>query len=146
MNVFEPETGQVLTWLSQLFNKRALYGTVNTARSALTFIMGEKIDKNQYVCRYLKGVYQSRPTKPKYNDKYNLDPVLTSLGKMYPLESLKLPDHTVKLVVLLSLVTGHRWQKNSLIKLNNIYKTRSIIEIKIPDKIKTQEWEHFIPY
>lgn len=137
INVSDPETGQVLTWLSQLFSKGASYATMNTARSALSFIMGEKIGKNQYVCRFLKGVYQERPTKPKYNKTYDLDPVLIGLGKMYPLEKLELPEITVKLVVLLSLVTGHRRQTISLIKLNNIRRTRSGVEIEVPDKIKT---------
>lgn len=144
-NVFNPETGQVLSWLSNLYFQGSSYASINTARSALAFIVGEKIGKNYYISRFLRGVYLDRPSKPKYDKIYDLDPVLLNLEKMYPLNKLSLADLTTKLVALLALVTAHRRQTISMIRISNIKRTSSGLEIKIPQRIKTSRPGAFQP-
>lgn len=56
---------------------------------------------------------------------------------MYPLAELKLSQLTEKLIMLLALVTAHRKQTLSLIKVSQMRKTTEGYEIRIPDKIKT---------
>lgn len=51
----------------------------------------------------------------------------------------------MKLVTLLALVTGHRLQTFTFIRLQNILQYPDRIEIKIPDKIKTSSSKTFQP-
>lgn len=99
--------------------------------------MGDSIKNSFLISRYVKGVYNDRPAKPKYDKIYDLDPVISKLKCLFPLESLKLPELTDKLLVLLALVTAHRKQTISFIKISNVTETKDGLEIKIPQKIKT---------
>lgn len=81
-------------------------------------------------------MFNEKPTKAKYQ-RY-LGPVLKELERLYALENLSLQDLTDKLVViLLAIVTAHRKQTLSLIKISNIRKTNNGYEIEIPDRVKT---------
>lgn len=64
---------------------------------------------------------------------------------MYPLENLKLSELSEKLVILLALVTGHRKQTIAFIRLSNMKKSSSGIEIEIPQKVKNSGPEVFQP-
>ena len=98
-DVFYPKTETVVTWLNLKYSKGASFGTLNTCRAALSLIIGEKIGKNPAISRLLKGVYNVKPAKPKYDRTYDLDPVLVKLEALYPLEGLSLIDLTNKLLV-----------------------------------------------
>ncbi|XP_057338526.1 uncharacterized protein LOC130676391 [Microplitis mediator] len=137
IDMFKPQTNQVINWLTQKYQEGASYGSLNTARSALSLIAGDKIGKDPTISRLMKGVFNQRPSKPKYEKIFSLDPVLDNLEKLYPLENLSMLELTEKLVMLLAIVTAHRKQTLALIKVNNIMKTDSGYEIKIPDRIKT---------
>ncbi|CAL1672423.1 unnamed protein product [Lasius platythorax] len=84
----------------------------------------------------VKEIFNNKPTKPKYEEIYDLEPVLQELEKLFPLESLSLTELTNKLIISLALVTAHRKQTLSLIKVSNIRKTKKGYEIKILDKMK----------
>lgn len=59
----------------------------------------------------MKGIFNNKPTKPKYEEIYNLEPVLQELEKLFPLnESLSLTKLTNKLIISLALITAHREQ------------------------------------
>ena len=145
VNMYNPEINMVITWLSDKYSKGASYGTINTYRAALSLILGDRIGKDSTISRLLKGVYKNKPTKPKYDRIYDLDSVLEKLENLFPLEGLSLSELTDKLVVLLALITAHRKQTISLIKINNIIKTDTGYEIEIPDRIKSTRVGAFQP-
>lgn len=118
--MFNPQTSQVTKWLAQKFKDGASYGVLNTARSAVSLICGDKVGKNPTISRLLRGAFNLRSTKAKYQRIFDLDPVLQELEKLHPLEDLSLTQLTEKLVVLLAIVTAHRRQTLSLIKISTL--------------------------
>lgn len=145
LNLYKPTEGQVADWLSGKFHQGASYSSLNTCRSALSLICGEYIGQSSLLSRLLKGIYKEKPSKPKYNKIYSLDPVINKLEQMSPLSVLSLPELTNKLLMSMALITAHRKQTLSLIKRSNIKKVQNGYEIQIPDFIKTSRRGHHQP-
>lgn len=107
-----------------MYDEGLTYSSINTARSALsTFVTlkdGSKVGTHPLVCRLLKGVYQQRTPLSKYNDIWDVDIVLCYLKKLSPVRSLNLKQLTLKLVMLLALVSGQRGQTIHVLNLNNM--------------------------
>lgn len=127
----------LLKFFTQLFESGAAYGTLNCARSALALIISPEVGVNLEIKRYFKGLYNLRPSKPKYNVTWDPTVVLHHLRGFYPLESLSMERLTLKLVTLLALITAHRIQTLSLIELQNIHKNETGFQIWIKNRIKT---------
>lgn len=134
---FKPSVKKVLRFLTQNFNKGASFSTLNTHRSAIALISGNSIGKNKIICRFLKGVYNIRPARPRYDFTWDVSIVLSYLEKLYSLETLSFTQLTEKTVTLLALCTAHRAQTLANIKITNILKTNNNIQIRIENKIKT---------
>lgn len=143
--MFNPQINQVIKWLTQKFREGASYGVLNTSRSAVSLICGDRVGGNPIITRLLKGAFNQRPARPKYQRIFSLDIVLRELEKLHPLESLNQTQLTEKLVVLLAIVTAHRRQTLSFIRISNIQKTTNGYEIAIPDRIKTTRPGSFQP-
>lgn len=138
LDPYEASVPYILTFLSKQFDEGASYGTLNSCRSALSLVLGPKIGTDDRIKRFLKGVYRSKPPKPKYNYTWNPAIVLNYLSTL-PLIDISLEMLTRKLVTLLALATGHRVQTLSLISLKNITFTSEKASIFIPDLIKTSK-------
>lgn len=135
----------MVRWLTEKYRDGSSYTVINTARSAISLLCGDRIGKNPTISRLLKGIFNKRPSKPRYEKIYDLDPVLSKLEEAYPLEKLTLVELTEKLVVLLALATAHRKQTLHAIQVSNIIPTREGYEIKIDAKIKTTRPGAFQP-
>ncbi|KAL0893425.1 hypothetical protein ABMA27_015010 [Loxostege sticticalis] len=121
-----------------MFNTGVQYGSLNSYRSALSLIVNTKIGTDDRVTRLFKGFYRLRPPLPKYNVTWNPTTVLNFLENWYPHEEISLEILTKKVVTLLALVTAHRVQTLSKIKVQNIEVIEGDkISIKIADLIKT---------
>lgn len=138
VNILLTSAPTVLNFLTDIFDKGAKYGTINSYKSALSLLLGSKILNDEIVKRFMKGVFKLRPIKPRYNLTWDPSTVLNYLAQKWPNEDLNLETLTKKTVTLLALVTAHRMQTLSFIKISNISirNSRQII-IKIPDLIKT---------
>lgn len=66
----------------------------------------------------MKGVFVSKPPKPKYTCTWDVSCVLQWLEKQYPLQRLSLKDLTLKLTALLALSTAQRVQTLKILKIN----------------------------
>ncbi|XP_049886293.1 uncharacterized protein LOC126380737 [Pectinophora gossypiella] len=137
LNTYNTSVTNVLSFLTHIYNEGAKYGTLNSCRSALSLLLGQKIINNDFINRFLKGVFNLRPTLPKYNLTWDIDQVLNFIANWYPNEDLNLEKISKKLITLFALVTAHRAQTFSLIKAENITHNDSGFIIKIPDLIKT---------
>lgn len=126
----------IIHFLTEIFDKGAKYGTINSYKSALSLLLGNNLN-DERLKRFMKGVFKLRPTNPKYNVTWDPNIVLNFLALKWPNENLDLKTLSKKTVTLLALVTAHRVQTLSLIKLNNIFTNSNEILIKIPDMIKT---------
>lgn len=127
----------VLDFLSECLAKGSSYGTLNTHRSALSLISGNKVGEDERLKRFFKGVFKMKPSFPKYHSVWNPNIVLDYLATWYPNEALTLEQLSKKLVVLLALATGQRCQTLSLIKNSNIRISNDRIIIIVTDITKT---------
>ncbi|ODM87763.1 Tyrosine recombinase XerD [Orchesella cincta] len=128
-------------FLLQLFNSNVGYGSINTARSALSLFLTDSNDNtigsHSSISRLLKGVSKLRPTNPRYNTTWSPDQLLNYLQSLYPLENLSLQDLAMKTVALLALATAQRVQTITLIKLSEICCLDDVIKIFISSATKT---------
>ena len=115
----------VLDFLHDLYDKGYSYSSLNTARSAISALctadntdVSQNIRKQPLICRFLKGVYNEIPPIPKFQEVWPVEQVLDYLEQLTPLHSLKLKDLTMKLVMLIALVTGQRCQTLSYLDIS----------------------------
>lgn len=134
---FNASVNNIIDFLNHEFKLGASFGTINTAKSALSLIMSPEVGKDYRIKRFLKGIQNLRPQRPKYNTSWDPALVLNYLKNLYPNEGLGLEDLSLKLSTLLALITAHRVQTLSLIKIENIKYSEMGVDIFIPDRIKT---------
>ncbi|KAJ8909390.1 hypothetical protein NQ315_008877 [Exocentrus adspersus] len=78
-----------------------------------------------------------RPQRSKYSVIWDPQKVLTHLASYVPNEQLPLEKLSCKLATLLALITSHRMETLSLIRIKNIIISEDGIQIVITDPIKT---------
>ena len=87
---------------------------VYTARSALSSGLvlpnGIAFGQHSYVKRLLKGVFETKPALPRYTRVWDVESVLTYLKNLGANTKLKSKVLTLKLVMLLALLSGQRCQ------------------------------------
>lgn len=133
--IFNANVFQIIDFLQTLLeNSQINYGSFNSHRSAISLISSDSLGSHPLLKRFMKGVARKRPAKPHYNFTWDPQPVLKFLGDA-PEDNLK--SLSRKLATLLALVTGGRLQTIALIRISNIRKDESRIQIKITDPIKT---------
>jgi hypothetical protein len=139
VNLYEAPVSKILEFLSEHYSSGSQYGygSLNSCRAALSLLLGPDVIADDKIHRFFKGVFRLRPPKPKYDITWDTSCVLDHLKTQFPNEDLTLERLTKKCCTLLSLVTAHRMQTLSKIKINNIDILDTKIIIKIPDLIKT---------
>jgi hypothetical protein len=90
------------------------YSAVNTARSALSSVItlpdGSSFGKHPMVKRLLKGVFEDKPSLPRYTKTWDLNVVLCYLRTLPEYDRISLKDLTCKLVLLIAVLSGQRCQ------------------------------------
>lgn len=133
---FNPKASELLQCLYQQFELGASYGTLNSLRSAVSVISESKIGDHPDVCRFLKGVFRSRPPRPRYNATWDANVVLDFLEKQLS-DELDIASLTYKTVTLVALASAQRTQTIASIRTSNLIWSPSDVKIKISDLIKT---------
>ncbi len=112
INWLDAEVEQGIDFLAYLFEQKLSYSAINSARSALSALLtpkdGMAFGEHRLVCRFLKGVFEIKPSLPKYMEIWDVEQVLTYLRSLNFELSLKQLTH--KLVMLLAILTGQRCQ------------------------------------
>ena len=139
LDSLHPSVAGVFQFLTALFKKDLSYSSLNTARSALSTIItvdGMPIGSHPLVVRFLKGVFNLRPPVPRYKEVWDVSIVLRFLKTLSPVASLSLRSLTLKLVMLLSLVTAQRGQTFHLLDINlmSIYDSSIVFTFNKPLK------------
>lgn len=104
----------------------------------ISFVLGPEMGQDENVKRFFKGLSRLRPPEPKYESTWDPEIVLNYFRNLNNNE-LSLEILSKKLVTLLALVTGQKIQTLALIDNKNIVINGRLIEIKIPDRIKTSK-------
>ena len=114
----------VCDFLVGLFQKGAGYSALNTARSALSTIFvndaGITIGNFASVKRLLKGVFEIRPSLPRYVVIWDFQIVLDYLRIFSPLGDIPLSHLAYKLAMLVALASRQRVQTLKAIDITNI--------------------------
>ena len=112
MNSFDISSNRVqnvLYFLSKLFSDGHSYSQINTASSALSSIITiNKVPcgKHPDVKRFMKGIFELRPTFPKYHMIWDARKVINYFGNLPVMSNLTLKELSLKLAMLLCLVSG----------------------------------------
>ena len=141
---FSTATKEILlcSWTSET---RKQYNTylntyLNTARSALSTILplfnGVKFGEHPLVCRFLKGVYEQRPALPRYIAIWNVGEVLNYLTTMVHVTELTLKDLTLKLTMLLCILTAPRYHTVQLFDIKFIQELERKYQVTVQQKLK----------
>lgn len=136
-DIYEPSVASLLNFFTSEFNLGKSYGTLNNSRAAISLITDPELSNDHRIKRFFKGIHNLKPNKPRYDVTWDPNVVLTYWENKEDNNTLSIKDLTLKLVTLVALVTAHRAQTLSLIKVNNIVRVREGLEIKIEDRIKT---------
>lgn len=126
--------------MTNLFQSGQGYSVLNTARSALsTFIVsptGLTIGNSPLVKRFMKGVFELRPSIPRYKYIWDVSIVLNFIGNFYPNEDLSLPVLSFKCVMLLALSSMQRVQTLKAINVTSIKFFTDSVLIPIKSMLK----------
>ena len=114
IDILNPSLPQACRFLRGLSDAGLGYTALNTARSALSVILPSfgknTFGSHPYVCLLLKGAYERNPPKPKYTQFWDVNKVFNLFKSWGPNSQLSLKLLTLKLAVLLLLVTSQRGQ------------------------------------
>lgn len=92
LSIYEARTTDVIKFLTVEFEKGMSYGSLNSLRSAISFILDQELGQNEIVKRFFRGLSYVRPPKPKYDSTWDpkivLDYFQNSNNKKLSLESL----------------------------------------------------------
>lgn len=115
-----------MDFLTSLYESGSGYSAINTARSALSAIGivkdGFSIGSHPVVIRYMKGIFNLRPTAPKYHETWDVSKVLNYLKKLSPISELSLKLLSMKLCMLIALTLASRVQSISLLDIKDMKK------------------------
>ena len=128
-------------FLVELFESGIGYSGMNTARSALSCLSfksfnGFPFGSRPTVSRFLKGVFESRPTVPRYTETLDVGKVLSYLQTIPNSEDVSLKDLTLKTVMLVSLVSAQRGQTIHYLNLDDMISSETSITFMLKKPIK----------
>lgn len=130
---FNYNVSHCLDFLLYLYKGGYGYSALNTARSALSCIFpNPAIGEHYLVSRFMRGVFNSRPSLPRYCAIWDVSIVLKHLASRSPSRDLSLQQLTLKLVTLCALVSGQRAQTLHTLDLKscNLTQTKAVFYIR----------------
>lgn len=84
----------------------------------------------------MKGIFKSNPPQPRYQSTWDVQKVLTYLSSLGLAENLNLKQLTLKLTMLIALVSAQRGQSLHLLDLDFMKEGDSMVECLLPEHIK----------
>ena len=142
LNFTSNSVENVVEFLSELFHAKQLsYSAINIARSALsTFLTLEgsqhTVGTHPLIVRFMKGIFQLAPPKARYQEIWDVQVVFNHLRKLSPAKTLSLRDLTLKVSMLLALISAQRAQSLHLLNLDNMRVKDSAITFTFSDHLK----------
>ncbi|XP_067668322.1 uncharacterized protein [Haliotis asinina] len=135
-----PSVSEVLDFLAELYELHNLgYSALNTARSALSSFItidSATLGSHPLINRFMKGVFQARPSLPRNTVTWDTSVVLNYLKTLVPLKDLSLKLLTLKAVALVALLTGQRLQTVHLLDIRDISLSDSCCRIRVGSLLK----------
>ena len=143
VNKYSPTINQALSFLKSMQDKGLSYSAINTARSALSTVVSipecHTFGTHPFVTRFMKGVYEKLKPQPKYTQIWDVSLVLRYLATLTPNSSLSLKNLTLKLVMLLLLVSSQRGQAIHSLSLQGMTLSGSSCHFQVLEHMKTSK-------
>lgn len=137
--MFQTTVSEVLIFLTELHQAGKSYSSLNLARSALSAFVTTNdgdISNCSLISRFMKGVFNERPPKPRYHEIWDVKPVLDYLRRLSPVQRLDLKELTLKSCMLVALLSAQRTQSLALMSLDKMSVSGSNITFAIDELIK----------
>ena len=132
---------EILSFLSDLYYNGMQYRTINLYRRAISMthapVDGCVIGSHSIVSRFMKGIFQLRMPTPKYLMTWDVSVVLGYLKTLSPKNSLSLKQSTLKLAMLMALISFERCDSLHKLDLRFHYFKRDGVNFIIPTHTKT---------
>ena len=119
------EVTHVFDFLNAMFEKGHAYSTINSAKCAISTIIHiapyESLNKHPLINKYMTGIFNLRPTKPKLSFVWDVDILFRYFEQQG--DNCLLSDIilTQKLIILLLLLGAHRLSTIKLFCSNNMF-------------------------
>ena len=139
---FQPSIADLLKFLTELHDSGLGYSAVNTAKSAISSFLSIadpnhcQFGSHVLIKRFIKGIFEIKPSLPRYNCTWDTEIVLKFLKSLSPLSELSLLQLSRKLVTLFALTTGQRAQTLHMFDIRNIESCETHLKIRIGDLLK----------
>ena len=139
-----------LEFLAQLADRDLGYSVVNTARTALSSVLvlpnGIAFGQHLYVKRLLKGIFETKPAPPRYTCVWDVEIVLNYLRTLGSNTELTLKLLTLKLVMLLGLLSGQRCQTLHCLTITDMVLGKSKCVFLLTSLLKTSAPSRHLTY
>lgn len=130
-----------LDFLSELHENGLGYSAINTARSALSFVLPTydkfSFGEHPITVRFLKGIFRKNPPSARYEKVWDTNLILSLVEQWPSNDNLDLRQLTIKTTSLFALCSAQRCQTLSVIKLRDVSITEIGTEITVTHLIKT---------
>ncbi|KAK3093023.1 hypothetical protein FSP39_010166 [Pinctada imbricata] len=139
---FSASLSQFLEYLSWLCENNFEYRTINVHRSAistvLTHVDGTPMGQHFLTSKLMKGIYNKIPPKPKYQQIWDLDKVLSYLNSLETNDKLHIKVLSKKLAFLLAVVSPKRVSEISRLNTEFMKYSDTGVIFELPGLSKTQ--------
>ena len=144
---FSAPVTSVLLFLASLLKEKDLeYRTIAVYRYAISqthdLVDSVPLGELPIVSKFMKGVFRTKPPKPKYCSSLNVAKVLDFLRNQEPLDKLSLKLLTFKLTVLLAITTSARAHQLAALDLDFSLVMEDAWEFTIPEHVKNSRPGH----
>ena len=140
IEILNPTLPQACRFLRMLSDAGFGYASLNTARSAMSTILPSfgknTFGSHPYVCLLLKGAYERNPPKPKYTQFWDVNKVFSLFKTWGSNAQLSLKLLTLKLAMLLLLVTSQRGQTIVNLVIDDLILTDNLVVFKMKKLLK----------
>ena len=148
-NPYDPPVTAALDFLVSLHDKGLSYTTLHTARCVVSAINlsnnNMTIDSHPIVSRFMKGVYKGSPPTPRYQSTWDVELVLTYLSSLSLADKLDLKSLTLKLVMLIALVSAQRGQSINILDIQCMREASTQFEFLLSEHIKQSRPGYKVP-
>ena len=122
----------MLAFLSRLFTEGLEYRTINGYRSAMSAYQekaeGVSIGQHPKVCQLLSGIFNKRPSQPKYIANWDISKVTDYIDTLGNDENFFIKIITLKLTTLLAIISSNRASELTYLGTRHIaFKENSVI-------------------
>ena len=115
------------------------YSAIATAKAALNAIIridGQPVGSHPDMKQFMAGIAQMMPRMPRYSQIWDLNQVLEKLKLWSPAKELSLLKLSMKLLMLLLLVSGHRTQSMHQLHLDEMVLSSKSCVFNITSNLK----------